>query len=164
MKVEKQGRAECLLASMAALRGVPLESVRKRAIAIACTDRWETIATEKSIVAVRLFWHTIRILAEEMDIPFELTDNKDYQFTSTGAFNTDYKVLPPNKKGIISFALKYEGQLSFHACPFENERVFDPDTDTIREDGLPLDDYIKHQENYYQGVKYTVSNIGVLEE
>ena len=104
MKVEKQGESECLLATMAALRGVPLESVRKRAINIACTDSWQTLfKTNKKADAALVFWETIKILAKEINIPYNILQNRGI---SGGTI--PHSELPANKKGVISFVFKHQ--------------------------------------------------------
>ena len=165
MKVEKQGESECLLATMAALRGVPLESVRKRAINIACTDSWQTLFKNRSEnrVVNQVFWGAIKILAKEMNIPYDILVNKG---ASGGTVPTPE--LPEGKKGAVSFMFKHQDtQILYHICPFENGMVYDPDIsiDALRETGMTLNAYIEFEEKRYNGkVKVSVTNIGVIED
>lgn len=163
MKVEKQGRYECMLATMAALKGIPLKIVRARACQIACIEKWSILYTSKDFDhCLKIYRYTIEKLGEEMNIPRDILISKTEELSGTVLSPS----LPPNKKGVIRF--QYESldhTFSFHACPFENERIYDPGIrlDELREYGMTLEDYLAYEQRR-NDVKLEVLNIGVLEE
>lgn len=169
MKVERQGPKECMLATLAALRNVPLESVRKRACFLAGVKDWEEVFGYQIVEGqCYTMWElVVRKLGEEMNIPYDNIASQSIEFEGMAIAMKPIEItILPKGKGAISTILNYEGKAYYHIAPFENGRIYDPEahSDYLREHGQTLEEYLKSYDDVYGKGNTKISNIGVIED
>ena len=124
MKVEAQGRNECVLATIAALSSRPLSEVRDLACEVAMVDTWN------EVLGTPQYWSTVASVARTFRVTGvpTLREWKAAQRTAGSVPPASTKaVLPTTGQGSVAFRYSDRGP---HICPFENGYLYDSSSDT----------------------------------
>ena len=122
MHVEKQGANECMLATLAALGGVTLDTVRAMVQQYARLS-WDKIGTaDADAERHNLFWRTVTALCLALELP---------PIPSAPGPPPTGHALPPRGRGYVRVSTAFEA----HIMPWENGLLYDPHHP---EDGVTL--------------------------
>lgn len=112
MRVEKQGKSECALATIAALADVPLAKVR--------TAARERTGCAWSKIETKVFWATIKLLLRQFGLPERL---------AATWYKQQSKKVPtrPHLAGKGTLIIHTLHFSVTHIMPYENHLLYDPE-------------------------------------
>ena len=122
MHVEKQGANECMLATLAALGGATLDTVRAMVPRYAGLSWDEIWMTDAGAERHNLFWRTVTALCLALELPPIPS--------APGPLPTGH-ALPPRGRGYVRVGSAFGA----HIMPWENGLLYDP---YHPEDGVTL--------------------------
>ena len=116
MKVERQGLNECMLATIAALQGRPLDHVRVEACRAARVDKWDDLIYPHP--QVETYWQAIERVAGPKLYPI-------VHCRYTGAMvPSGERTIPDVGRGVV--VVIFDDSTTFHIMPWENGLIYDP--------------------------------------
>lgn len=164
MRVEQQGKDECMLATIAALKGVPLAEVRSKALIMGKISKW-TILVRRPLA----FWKVTKALCLEYDIPFDIVEYRALINQPSSGYNNLLEI--PNKgKGVVTvriFGIDDDYCYLQHIMPFENGLVYDPDKFEGEDDevkGETWPEYLSRLGEQSPDYYVKITKVGLLEE
>ena len=130
MNVTKQGESECMLTTIAALSGVPLDDVRMIALAYSRRKTWLAVVGNHN-----LYWKTVKYTVKACGLSEQKIPINDLEY----AKGNRRRKLPKKTEGsICTIANKAGGRLA-HIDPFSNGIVWRTEEETPES----FDDYKK---------------------
>lgn len=140
MRVEQQGRNECMLATIAALSDRPLAEVRSYACGLGGVRVWSRIFNTRARTRTGkpTFWAVINKTATHFGgDPLMKTV---YGLGISGLVGAVHRDLPATGRGVVRLKRK-SGRGSGHIIPFENGLVYEP-ASAHPEVGVTLREYL----------------------
>lgn len=125
VRVEKQGKNECMLATMAALADVPLARVRKRACALAGVRQWRPYSMDR-------FWGVVAMVADELGIMGMVPTTVIFQWELSRPCGR------PTLRGKGSILVVFPSNES-HIMPYEDGLIYNPNSPT---ESITLKEYL----------------------
>ena len=142
MRVENQGKSECMLATIAALSDRPLAEVRDYACKLGRVRKWSSMFPTSARVRASkpTFWRVVPAVAHLFGgAPLaRLIDGRGNPSGSMGPV----RKLPAEGRGVVRLSFKqYGNRRPGHIVPWENGRIYDPADSPIV--GYTLAEYLK---------------------